>query len=179
MKDVKGYEDLFAITEDGQLFSKRSGKFLKQTKLQTGYMTVATKIGGRQGKNVCFRIHRLVAEAYCTPPSKELIEECSKLHYGVVPVNHIDGDKTNNHKDNLEYCSYKDNSDHAISLGLATYLKGEDIPNSVLKDEDILAIRKRYVPRCRVNGGRAIAADYGVAHTTIQRILKNKTWSHV
>ncbi|ATN93544.1 hypothetical protein [Pseudoalteromonas phage J2-1_QLiu-2017] len=179
MKDVKDYEDLFAITEDGQLFSKRSGKFLKQTKLKSGYMSVATKIGGRQGQNVCFRIHRLVAEAYCEPPSKELVEECKKLHYKVVPVNHKDGDKTNNHYTNLEYCSYSDNLKHASSCGLLKPKKGEEHHRSKLTEDEVSSVRKRYVPRCSKNGARALARELGVSHRTISNVINNTTWKSI
>ena len=64
MIDVVGYEDLFRVTEDGRLWSKRTQKFLKQTKLKTGYMTVASKIGGRKGVCICLRVHVAVAKAY-------------------------------------------------------------------------------------------------------------------
>ncbi|QHJ82065.1 MAG: hypothetical protein [Bacteriophage sp.] len=38
-------------------------------------------------------------------------------------------------------------------------------------------IRQRYIPRCSINGGRALAREYGVAHIVIQKILNGSTWN--
>ena len=50
-------------------------------------------------------VHRLVAEAF--------IPNLNQLPV----INHIDGDKTNNKVDNLEWCTYKHNTMEAIRLG--------------------------------------------------------------
>ena len=53
-----------------------------------------------------YRVHRLVALAFC--PKEE----------GKEYVNHIDGNSANNIASNLEWCSHKDNVQHAMRLGL-------------------------------------------------------------
>jgi len=68
---------------------KKNGKILKQL-TQDGYKTVLRK-----------RVHRLVAMAFLPNPD------------GLPVVNHIDGNRSNNNVDNLEWMSYKDNTKHA------------------------------------------------------------------
>ena len=57
-KDVVGYEDLFSVSNKGQIFSKRTNKVLKQNPVSTGYNACMTRIGGRKGICVCLRAHR-------------------------------------------------------------------------------------------------------------------------
>lgn len=54
-------------------------------------------------------VHRVVALFYIDNP------------YNYPVVNHKDGNKQNNHKDNLEWCTVKENTLHAEKLGLRTH----------------------------------------------------------
>lgn len=94
MKDIKCYEGLYAITEDGKVYSYRSKKYLSPYKNKGGYL-IATL--SKQNIKEHFLIHRLVAEAYIPNPNN------------YPQVNHKDEDKTNNHFSNLEWITAKDN----------------------------------------------------------------------
>ena len=96
-RNVVGYEELFSVNSIGEVFSKRTNKKLKQYTDKKGYKTVATKIGGRQGINLCFKVHRLVAEAFIPNPENKPY------------VNHIDGDSLNNQILNLQVCNQATN----------------------------------------------------------------------
>jgi hypothetical protein len=167
MKDVVGMEDLFAITEDGEIWSKRTNKFLKKVKSKTGYWTIPTKIGGRNGKYKTFKVHRAVAEAYIPNPNDKPF------------INHKDGNKLNNSVDNLEWCTASENSIHAIENGLQVPKKGEDHPSSKLTEEDVKYIKENHKPRDRKLGTRALANTLGVSHSVVSDIINNKTWKHV
>ena len=58
------------------------------------------------GKRKDFKGHRLVAEYFIDNPNNYPI------------VNHIDGNKANNHIENLEWCTYSQNNIHAYKNGL-------------------------------------------------------------
>lgn len=94
MKDIKDYEGMYAITEEGQVWSYKSKKFLKLIPDKDGYLKVNLYTNGT--KKVHY-IHRLVAEAYLPNPNN------------LPEVHHIDADKINNNKNNLEWISKRGN----------------------------------------------------------------------
>lgn len=93
MKDIKNYEGLYGITEDGKVWSYRNNKFLSAG-IKGGYEFVVLSNNGYR-KN--YYVHRLVAEAYIDNPNN------------LSTVNHKDENRTNNCVDNLEWLSRLDN----------------------------------------------------------------------
>tara|TARA_R110002110_G_scaffold50843_8_gene149917 strand:- start:49 stop:528 length:480 start_codon:yes stop_codon:yes gene_type:complete len=154
-RDVEGYEDLFSVSSEGNLLSKRTNKVLKLHTNRKGYVVCATKIGGRKGKNVCFRLHRLVALAFT--PNPELKPE----------VNHIDGDKRNNFVCNLEWATRSENMVHASQTGLLTSRKG----HFTLPEDQVSYIRSVYLKGSHIFGARALGREFGVCKNTITRYV--------
>ena len=95
MKDIIGYEGLYAITSCGKVWSYRSKKFLKPLSNNKGYLFVQLRKNGNYENKL---IHRFVAEAYLPNPS----------NYDTV--DHIDFDITNNCVNNLQWMSRHENS---------------------------------------------------------------------
>ncbi|URC22137.1 HNH endonuclease [Serratia phage vB_SmaM-ChuuTotoro] len=152
-KDAFGYEDLFEVSSNGDIRNKKTGRALKQTVGSTGYLNVATKIGGRTGKNVCFRMRRVILQSFIgDQPGKE--------------VNHKDGVKTNNILQNLEWVTSSENSRHAFEIGLAKAHSGTDHPSSKLTLEEVEIIK-----RLRSEGYtcRELGLMFGVHHMQISR----------
>lgn len=115
--DVKGFEGVYKISDRGNLkhYTKRFGwRTLKNTNKNGWYLNVVLRGDGFK-KSV--KIHRLVAEAFIP----------NLNHYKCI--NHIDMNKQNNRVENLEWCSYKENSQKAqkekpeIVLGMINYNK--------------------------------------------------------
>lgn len=119
-KDIEGYEGIYQVSNLGRVRSLdrirngrnqygaefkviHKGKELTPFSTLTGYLEVSLYI---KQKRHNFLIHRLVAQAFI-PNIKELSE-----------VNHIDGNKSNNRSDNLEWCTNIENQQHAIRTGL-------------------------------------------------------------
>ena len=98
MKDIQGYEGLYAVTEDGKVWSYRRKKFMKPLGEEGNYRGV-TLYKDKVGKD--YLIHRLVAEAYLPNPDK------------LPVVNHKDENPSNNHVSNLEWCTYKYNNNYS------------------------------------------------------------------
>ena len=107
-KDIGNY----LVYSDGRVLSNRKRKvFLKAWDDGNGYMAI--KINDKSTK-----LHKVVADAFlgCCPDG--------------FTVNHIDGDKTNNNIDNLEYISRIENYKHALKSGLK-----RNIQNYLTADE--------------------------------------------
>lgn len=107
-KEIEGFNNYF-ISNTGKV--RRDNKLpLKYQLDERGYPRI--RLGYLNKRN--FRIHRLVAIYFIPNPNN------------YPQVNHIDGDKTNNNVENLEWCNNSDNQKHAILKGLKITKKGKD-----------------------------------------------------
>ncbi len=165
-KDVVCYENLFKVSNFGRVFSKRTNKILKQSTSKKGYKVFSTRIGGRKGLCICFKVHRLVAQAFIDNPENK------------PQVNHIDGNKLNNNVTNLEWVTSKENIQHAVENNLCNFehMVGTKCRFSKLTELEVLEIRKAKslgVPTVD------LCLKYGVVRQTINQIYRGKYWKDV
>jgi len=149
-KVIKDYPD-YAISIDGEVFSLRYNKKLKSIINTRGYMRVdLTKDFIRK----TIKIHRLVAEAY--------IDNVNNY----PQVNHINGIKTDNRVENLEWCTAKQNIQHAIINKLK-------VQSSKLKEFQVLEIRNSRLSR------KELSILYDISVRNIGFIINRVTWKHI
>ena len=156
-KQVDGYEGMYEVSNYGEVKSvsryttgnrhrKLKEKMLKKHENSFGYWLVALC---KNGKAKDFRVHRLVAEAFIPKV------------FGKPFINHKDGNPKNNNVDNFEWCTQKENIQHAYKTGLVKR-------HGKLKDLDDY-ILKSYNRYSRENNFRTMAETIGVDWTTICR----------
>lgn len=102
IKDIPGFERLYAITRNGNVWSYRNNKFLKSRPSHNGYLRIQLNVNGKPYE---YRINRLVAMTYIPNPNN------------YKEVNHIDFNILNNTVENLEWCSHLENMNHSRSAG--------------------------------------------------------------
>lgn len=161
-RDVVGYEQYFAVSSDGQIYSKRSSKVLKTRISSTGYVSFTTRLDGRNSKSVMFRVHRLVAEAFIPNDHNKPF------------VNHIDGVKTNNNVDNLEWVTHSENLLHAHAIGLKVNKTGTENLLAILSKEDVSFIREN----CAKYSRRSLSKKLGVSRATVDRVIHNQRYQN-
>jgi hypothetical protein len=180
MVEIKGFKDYF-IDKHGNVTSYKfpnghgGTKKYRKLKLHTGklgYVTFAAKVKEKDGTMKIKRssVHRAVAVAFIPNPDSK---RC---------VNHIDGDKSNNNVNNLEWCTHSENMKHAFENKLnhgppLNIMKGNSHPRSKLKNSDVLEIRKDYKENRTPQ--RQLAKKYNVKQSTIWNIIHRKLWSHI
>jgi hypothetical protein len=72
----------------------------------------------------------------------------------------------------------KENTRHAINLGLAPSQIGETNNKCKLSERDVLAIRAESEKR-GLGAGVKLAKEYNVGYTAINKIIKGVTWKHL
>ena len=162
-KPIAGYEDLYAASPDGKIFSikgsRQSGfkpQILTPRKVSIGYQGVTLCKDGVYKQAL---VHRIIAQTFI--PNQE-----SKK-----TVNHKDGNKQNNRVENLEWSTQKEQIQHAIKTGLTVFKTGELSPNFKLTNqaiEEIKGLLTMWVPQ------QEIADIYGVSQGHISRIKSGK-----
>lgn len=134
---IQGFESLYEINTNGDVFSYTSKKTIKQVVNNCGYLTVVLC---KDGKAKRFLVHRLLAIHFVANPQNAPV------------VNHKDGNKLNNKLENMEWCSRSENNRHAIALGLTPppHNKGKPLSDET-KRKLSLSLKGRKSP-CGMQG---------------------------
>jgi hypothetical protein len=161
-RDVVGYEGLYQVSDGGRVRTLgREGVYpgrWKPTRMvfpakemrvndgTGGYRYVKLKRPNSKSKHEL--VHRLVMAAFVGPANG-------------MQVNHLDGNRSNNHISNLEYCTSLQNVMHAIEVletkvgnRIAVKIRDEDVPRVIADTRPI----------------RAIAEEFGVTYQAVWAI---------
>lgn len=149
---IDGIEFPYLIDKCGNIYSDYTKRLLTPVLGNNGYMKVTLR---HNKKSYTPSIHRIVAEAFIPNPNNLPI------------VNHIDCDKTNNHVDNLEWCTQQYNTIHAYSNGRY---------RTALTEEQVVEICEKIVNGVNTS---TLMKEYGVTKDVIKHIRKKQTWVRI
>ena len=173
-KDIENYESLYQVSNFGNvrsldkyINSKSGSKCFRKGKLMKlligndkYYKTIYLQ---HNKVRKLFSVHRLVAKTFIKNPENKPF------------VNHKDGVKYNNFSSNLEWCTRKENVEHAIKTGLLNQ-KGEK--HSCAKFTNLQVIE---IKRLLSSGIKQveIAKKFNVSKQVINCIKKEKSWKNI
>lgn len=163
-RDVLDYEGFYQVSNMGRLKSLHYGKstILNPSMASDGYKNVTLTLNG---KKKYFRLHVLVARAFIPNPDNK---PC---------VNHIDGDKSNNRADNLQWVTHSENTRHAYNKGLAK--SACEHHYAKFTPQQIQKIRDIYIPYDSEFGASALARKLNVNVKTVQKIVHSISYKTV
>lgn len=164
-KDIPGYEELYRVSDEGDVYSCTKDELRALTINKHGYKQVGLY---KDGVTKTFPVHRLVALAFVPNPDSKLV------------VNHKDSDTSNNNVSNLEWVTDLENLQHAKDNGLlGKYGIGREgiITHAKLTEDDVVDILRLYFDDNKTQN--EIADKYSVTQNTIHKIVNNKSWTYL
>ena len=156
-KPIDGANGQYEVSNMGNLRNSKTHRPVKGTPDKKGYLRFRPTINR---KKKSFKVHRIVALAFIPNPE-------NKPH-----VNHINGIKSDNRAENLEWVTCKENAEHAMKNGLWE--------NVLHASEQTNNARKTPVIATNINTGEKIyfesvsSAERFLGSKQVSTVLKNK-----
>lgn len=169
-KPIYKYKGIYSISSFGRVKSEKIGA---NGRWKTGKILIPNIHRGYSYVTLCKNkskikrfstIHSLVAKSF--------LGKCPLN----CEINHKDGNKFNNHADNLEYISHRENMLHAYKKGLINN-KGSNHGCAKLTEKQVIEIRKKYL--FRIYSLHKLAKIYAVSKAMISLIILRKAWKHI
>ena len=151
-RDIKGYEQKYVVSNQGDVLSWARGKLLKQHINNRGYYAVGLY---KNNKRKTYQVHALVLESFIKRPK------------GKEP-NHKNSIRADNRLENLEWLTRSENISHGYRNG-----------RNSGKKLDSVTVRAMRAQHKQGWSQAEIAKKYGISSSTMSNIINRKLWKYV
>lgn len=162
-KSFPGLKDRYYIDDLGNLYTDYGTKKMTDTLKNKGY--IGNSLIRQDGSHKVYMRHRLVLQTF------NPIDD-----YDEKQVNHIDGVKTHNYVENLEWCTNQENRIHACQNGLAARLVGEQNPHHKFTEDEVLEIIQSLQNHTPYS---VLTEKYQCSKSAISAIKNKRTWTYL
>ena len=154
----------YSVSDQGQVRNDKTGRILKQSPDKHGYARVSLSNGGGNNPTILFP-HRAVAELFIPNPNN------------LPVVNHKNADKMDTRKDNLEWTTNKENTEHAIANNLWDPVKVSKKANeaSLLVNSKPLKVIGPDASSKEFPSISSASRELGIPPTTLRRAIRAGT----
>ena len=159
--NYKNISEDYLISEYGYIYSLKTNKFLKSKLDKDGYKEISLQLNNCK-RSSC-RIATLVMVTFGCYPPDDMLD---------ATIDHIDGDKLNNHISNLRWLERGENSSIRNIKP-----NGEINGSHVLNEKQVIEICKLIIKNEMTL--KQIGDIYGVEKSTINNIKRGKTWRYL
>lgn len=164
VKEIQGSS--YLVTSDGDVMHNKNLKKLKPKLTKSGYLELGIDIHGERKYS---GIHRIVAKCFIPNPDNKPF------------VNHINGVKTDNRVDNLEWVTHQENMDHAKRTGLIH--KGDNAPSRKREadQENLTEAKVHQICALLEKGYRNVdvSNELGVKGHNVSLVRSKTVWAHI
>lgn len=160
----KDLGDYYLVSNIGRIKNAKNGKIRKLVLNTQGYYSFNGTFGSRENKKT-IKVHKAVAETFISNTEKKPI------------INHIDGNRLNNDSENLEWCTYQENTIHAVEHDLIK--SGEESHKAKLSNKDVLFIRNLYDNDRENYNTTNLAKKFGVKPEAIRIAAIRKSFRNI
>lgn len=157
-KEIQGFP-MYRVSNFGNIRNKH-GRLLRPQLNHNKYPRIGLYIDKNTFRHLF--VHRLVAEHFIPNPNN------------LPQVNHMDGIKTNNAVENLEWVTLSENMIHAYENGLSD--QGETHYRSALTNDQAKQI---YDLAWSGHRPKDIAQKFGILATSVCNIKYKRSWKHI
>lgn len=145
--EYKIYKNKYRVYENGDIYGSSGKKLSPYKDKKWGYNIICTHYNGKQ---MLEKVHRIVAILFIPNPENK------------PQVNHINGNKDNNCKENLEWVTCSENIKHSYANGLSEKTRESAKIRGKINSNVIAQLGIKYGPKnikCAINANNKRVLD--------------------